>query len=191
MRLLTILVFSSLWLTGCIVFDKKSTSVNFYQLSAPLSSPKLESPVVFVPRAQIPSSLRRPSLVLTEEKGELSLNDNARWVSPLDRAISETMARNITQNTRLPTTNQTPSDHYLVLLLDVSEFTLRSPNTTLQLSYRLENDKGELIKQGYGKWESKANSDPASQVKAQSNNLANAAAEISQMIINHTPSPAP
>lgn len=190
MRLLTILIFSSLWLSGCIVFDKKSTSVNFYQLSAPTASPKIESPVVFIPRAQIPSSLRRPSMVLTEEKGELTLNDNTRWVSPLDRAISETIARNITQDTQLPTTNQTPSDNHLVLLLDVSEFTLGRQVATLQLSYRLETDKGELIKLGYGKWENKANSDPASLVKAQSINLANAAAEISQVIINHTSSPA-
>jgi uncharacterized lipoprotein YmbA len=190
MRLIIFILLSSLWLTGCIVFDKKSTSVNFYQLSAPVASPQKDSPIIFVPRAQIPSSLRRPNLVLTEEKGELSLNDNTRWVSPLDRAISETIARNITLNTQLPTTAQTPSGDHFVLLIDVSEFNLGRQGATLHLSYRLETDKGDLIKQGYGKWENKANNDPASLVKAQSINLANAAGEISQVIINHTPSPA-
>ena len=153
-------------LSGCIIFDQKSEAVVFHQLAAPSARPGRNDSAatqVFIPRAVIPSALRRPNVVLLDDGGWVRIEDAHRWVAPLDRAIPEAMARHLSARTGVVTTTQTPSGDHLVLLLTVDKMEVSSPATpgrsifslpggtdnadtaSLQLSCRLEKADGTLV----------------------------------------------
>ena len=157
-----VLVLTSL-LTGCIIFDKKSEAVTFHQLAAPAAAATRTGPTVFVPRAIIPSAIRRPNVVLLDDTGWVRVEDAHRWIAPLDRAIAEAAARHVTAISGLPAATQSPAEDHLILLLTVDKMeifapagagrslfslpgTAPSPDTaTLQVSYRLEKSDGSLV----------------------------------------------
>ena len=153
-------------LSGCIIFDQKSEAVVFHQFAAPGVQPNRAvsaGPQVFIPRAVIPSALRRPNVVLLDDKGWVQIEDAHRWVAPLDRAIPETVARHLTARTGVVTATQTPSEDHLVLLLTVDKMEIFSPagpersifslpggtdkasTASLQLTCRLEKADGTLV----------------------------------------------
>ena len=150
-------------LSGCIIFDKKSEAVTFHQLASPAAVPTRPAPILFVPRAIIPSALRRPNVVLIDDTGWVRIEDAHRWIAPLDRAVPEAVGRHLTSLTGLPTSTQSPTDDHLILLLTVDKmevftpagpersiFSLpgTAPNTdtaTLQISFRLEKADGTLL----------------------------------------------
>jgi hypothetical protein len=150
-------------LTGCIIFDKKSEAVTFHQLAAPTALIAHSTPILFVPRSIIPSSLRRPNVVLIDDTGWVRIDDAHRWIAPLDRAISEAVGRHLTSLTGLATTNQSPTDDHLVLLLTVDKMEVfapagpersifsipgTAPNTDtaiLQITFRLEKSDGTFL----------------------------------------------
>jgi uncharacterized lipoprotein YmbA len=150
-------------LNGCIIFDKKSEAVTFHQLASPAAAATLAGPSVFVPRAIIPSALRRPNVVLIDDTGWVRIEDAHRWIAPLDRAVSEAVGRHLTSLTKLPASTQTPAEDHLVLLLTVDKMEIFTPagpgrslfaipgtvaNTdtaTLQLTVRLEKPDGTLL----------------------------------------------
>jgi uncharacterized lipoprotein YmbA len=170
-------------ITGCITFDQKSESVTFHQLSAPVATPTKKSPIIFIPRANIPVSLRRPTLVIADESRIIKVDDSHRWIASLDRSVSEIIGRNLTQQTGLPFELQTPSENYVVLFIDVEAMFLTTQSTVLQLHYRIEDAQGKTLSQGQGQWKAKRSENPIDYVNAQSENFANAAAQIAKDII--------
>jgi uncharacterized lipoprotein YmbA len=150
-------------LSGCIIFDKKSEAVTFHQLASPSAVTTRATPTLFVPRAIIPSALRRPNIVLIDDTGWVRIEDAHRWVAPLDRAVSEAVGRHLTSLTGLPSSTQSPAEDHLVLLLTVDKMEIFTPagpgrsifsipgtaaNTdtaTLQITFRLENSDGSLL----------------------------------------------
>jgi uncharacterized lipoprotein YmbA len=168
--------------TGCITFDQKSESVTFHQLSGPVTTPTIKAPIIFIPRANIPVSLRRPTLVIADEAKVIKVDDSQRWIASLDRAVSEIIGRNLTKQTGLPFELQTPSENYLVLFVDVDAMFLTAQATVLQLHYRIEDAQGKTLHQGQGQWKAKRSENPIDYVNAQSENFANAAAQIAKDI---------
>jgi uncharacterized lipoprotein YmbA len=180
-RLLTILT-ASLLLTGCIVFDKKSESVTFHQLAAPQATPTVKGPLLFIPRVTLPSSVRRPTLVLIDEANNVQVEDSQRWATPLDRGLAEALGQHLVKNTGRPVTNQAPGESHLVLLIDVDQFALNHGTAVLQLRFRVENDAGHLLAEGQGTWNSPKAEKPEDFVRAQSENLAKAALIIGKVL---------
>ena len=193
-------------LSGCIIFDKKSEAVTFHQLASPAAAATHATPILFIPRATIPSALRRPNVVLIDDTGWVRIEDAHRWVAPLDRAISEAVGRHLTMLTGLPATTQSPTDEHLVLSLTVDKMEVFAPagsgrsifslpgttaNTdtaTLQLTFRLEKSDGTLLSA-----KTLTESRPLKErsatdfTQAQSANLAAAAAEIAKLLPNPSP----
>lgn len=190
MRLLTFLA-AGLLLSGCIVFDKKSDSVTFHQFVAPQAHATAAGPVVFIPRATLPSALRRPTLVLIDEANRVQVEDSQRWASPLDRGLAEAIGQHLIQNTGRPVTYQAPGEDHLVLLLDVDQFGLNHGTAVLQLRFRVENHAGHLLAQGQGTWNSPQAEKPEDFVRAQSENLAKAALIIGKVLSPLTAQPGP
>ena len=180
-KLFLLIGLSSL-VTGCITFDQKSESVTFHQLSAPVTTPTKKAPIIYIPRANIPVSLRRPTLVIADESRVIKADDSQRWIASLDRAVSEIIGRNLTKQTGLPFELQTPSENYLVLFIDVEAMFLTAQSTVLQLHYRIEDAQGKSLSQGEGQWKAKRSENPIEYVNAQSENFANAAAQIAKDI---------
>jgi hypothetical protein len=194
-------------LSGCIIFDKKSEAVTFHQLAAPATLPTRDGPTLFVPRALIPSAIRRANIVLIDDTGWVRIEDAHRWIAPLDRAISEAVGRHLTALTGLASSTQTPADDHLVLLLTIDKMEIFAPagsgrslfslpgtttNTdtaTLQLTFRLEKSDGTLLS---AKTLTQARPlkerSPTEFAQAQSANLAAAAAEIAKSLPNPSPS---
>jgi len=169
-------------ITGCITFDQKSESVTFHQLSAPVTTPTQKSPVIFIPRADIPVSLRRPTLVIAEETRIIKVDDSQRWIASLDRSVSEIVGRNLTKQTGLPFELQTPNEDFITLFIDVQAMFLTNQATVLQLHYRIEDAQGKSVGQGQGQWKAKRSENPIDFVNAQSENFANASAQIAKDI---------
>ena len=168
--------------SGCITFDQKSESVTFHQLSGPVTTPTKKSPIIFIPRANIPVSLRRPTLVIADESRVIKVDDSQRWIASLDRAVSEIIGRNLTKQTGLPFELQTPNENHLVLFIDVEAMYLTAQSTVLQLHYRIEDAQGKSLSQGEGQWKAKRSENPIDFVNAQSENFANAAVQIAKDI---------
>jgi uncharacterized lipoprotein YmbA len=195
-----LLAFTAL-LSGCIIFDKKSEAVTFHQLVAPSKPSTQAGPVIFVPRALIPSALRRPNIVLLDDNGWVRVEDAHRWLAPLDRAFAEAAGRHLTALTGLPAVAQTPPDDHLVLLLTVDKmeifataaqgrslFSLPGSSDNqdaaiLQVTYRLEKADGTLVA-GKTVTRSRPLTARSAQeyVQAQSANLATISAEIAQSL---------
>ncbi len=183
MRKFIYLTSVALTLSGCIVFDKKSTAVTFHQFNTPTVAASKASPVVFIPRASIPAAVRRPTLVINEISGKTAIDDSQRWLYSLDRAISDVVGHNLTQITGLPYSTSAPSDAHVVLMLDVMQFGVNDDATILQINYRIETSAGDTLTQGQGTWRSKRASSPKAFVEQQSTNLSLASAEISQALL--------
>jgi uncharacterized lipoprotein YmbA len=197
-------------LSGCIIFDQKSEAVVFHQFAAPAASPARPAaagPQVFIPRAVIPSALRRPNVVLVDDAGWVQIEDAHRWVAPLDRAIPETVARHLRARNGVVTTTQTPSEDHLVLLLTVDKMEVFAPagaersifslpgskdNTstaTLQVTCRVEKADGTPISvKTLTRSRPLKDRTPAAFVQAQSANLAELSSEIAQWLPQPTPS---
>lgn len=176
------LLTSSLLLTGCIVFDKKSEAVSFHQLAAPQATPTVSSPLLFIPRVTLPSALRRPTLVLIDEANNVQVDDTQRWASPLDRGLAEALGQHLMKNSGRPVTHQAPGESHLVLLIDVEQFAQNHGTAVLQLRFRVENDAGHLLAEGQGTWNSPKADKPEDFVRAQSENLAKAALIIGKVL---------
>ena len=192
-------------LSGCIIFDQKSEAVVFHQFAAPATAPAAPAssgPQVFVPRAVIPSALRRPTVVLLDDNGWVLIEDAHRWVAPLDRAIPEAVARHLTARTGAVTTTQTPSEDHVVLLLTVDKMEVLAPagtgrsifslpggadktaTATLQLTCRLEKADGTLIGvRTLSQSRALKERSPAAFVQAQSANLAALSGELAQWLL--------
>lgn len=176
------LLTSSLLLTGCIVFDKKSEAVSFHQLAAPQATPTVNGPLLFIPRVTLPSALRRPTLVLIDEANNVQVDDTQRWASPLDRGLAEALGQHLMKNSGRPVTHQAPGESHLVLLIDVEQFAQNHGTAVLQLRFRVENDAGHLLAEGQGTWNSPKADKPEDFVRAQSENLAKAALIIGKVL---------
>ena len=174
----------ALLLGGCFIFDKKSEAVSFHQLSAPQSAATRPGPEIYVPRAVIPSALRRANIVMLDESGWVRVEDAHRWISPLDRAVAENIAHHLTKLTGLPTAAQTPSGDHLVLLIDIEHMSVTAAKqAVLDLRYRLEKSDGTLlIERSLHQSTPLSDTTPEQYVRAQSANLATAAAQIAQTI---------
>lgn len=198
-------------LSGCIIFDQKSEAVVFHRFAAPgaqTNQAVSAGPQVFIPRAVIPSALRRPNVVLLDDNGWVQIEDAHRWIAPLDRAIPETVGRHLTARTGAVTTLQTPSEDHLVLLLTVDKMEILAPAGTersifslpggtdktstasLQLTCRLEKADGTLVSV-----RTLAHVSPlkertaAAYVRAQSANLAALCSELAPWLQAPVPSP--
>ncbi|MDP4592191.1 MAG: PqiC family protein [Opitutales bacterium] len=197
-------------LCGCIIFDQKSEAVVFHQFAAPGAQPSRTvsaGPQLFIPRASIPSALRRPNVVLVDDGGWVRIEDAHRWVAPLDRAIPEAVGRHLSALTGVVTTTQTPSEDHLVLLLTVDKMEIFAPagpersifslpggtdkadNATLQLTCRLEKADGTPISvKTLAQSRPLKDRTPAAFVRAQSANLAVLSAEIAKWLPTTAPS---
>ena len=190
-------------LSGCIIFDQKSEAVVFHQFAAPTgaSAQDADGTPVFVPRAIIPTALRRPNVVLLDDAGWVHIEDAHRWIAPLDRAIPETVARHLRSRAGVITTTQTPSEDHRVLLLTVDKMEIFAPagaersifslpggtdkasTATLQLTCRLEKADGTLVAaKNFSQSRPLKERTPAAFVQAQSANLAELSAEIAKWL---------
>ncbi len=188
-------------LSGCIIFDKKSEAVTFHQLASPAAVTTRSGPTLFVPRAIIPSALRRPNVVLIDDTGWVRIEDAHRWISPLDRAVPEAVGRHLTSLTGLPSSMQSPAEEHLVLLLTVDKMEVftpagpersifsipgTAPNTdtaTLQVTFRLEKSDGTLLAtKTLSQSRPLKERTPTEFEKAQSANLATISAEIAKLL---------
>lgn len=187
-------------LSGCIIFDQKSEAVAFHHFASPSTTPSASGPQVFLPRAVIPSALRRPNVVLIDDNGWVRVEDAHRWVAPLDRAIPEAVARHLTARSGVMTTTQTPSEDHLVLLLTLDKMEVFAPvaerslfslpgaaekdaKAMLQLSCRLEKADGTFI--GVRTLTAShplKERTPAAFVEAHSANLAEVSAELARWL---------
>jgi uncharacterized lipoprotein YmbA len=186
-------------LSGCIIFDQKSEAVTFHQFASPAATgtPASAGPQVFVPRAIIPSALRRNNVVLLDDAGWVHIEDGHRWIAPLDRALPEAVGRHLTALTGVVATSQTPSEDHLVLLLTLDKMEVFTPagpgrslfslpgtgtkadTATLQLSCRLEKSDGTPIAvKTFSQSRPLEERTPAAFVRAQSDNLAALTAEL-------------
>ncbi|MEI6460486.1 MAG: ABC-type transport auxiliary lipoprotein family protein [Verrucomicrobiota bacterium] len=179
-----ILLGALLILPGCIVFDKKSEAVAFYQFSSPSATAANAGLVVFVTRASIPPALRRPNLVMLDDAGWVRIEDSHRWVAPLDRLISEAIANHLASITGISTTLLAPPADHFVLLVTVERMAVKAPkDATLSIHFRLENSAGEVIREKTSAWSTVMDSPNSAEfVRAQSKNLANAAHDISTWV---------
>jgi ABC-type uncharacterized transport system auxiliary subunit len=196
-------------LSGCIIFDQKSEAVVFHQFAAPTgaSAQDADGTPVFVPRAIIPTALRRPNVVLLDDAGWVHIEDAHRWIAPLDRAIPETVARHLRSRAGVITTTQTPSEDHVVLLLTVDKMEIFAPagaersifslpggtdkasTATLQLTCRLEKADGTLVAvKTFDQSRPLKERTPAAFVQAQSANLAELSNEIAKWLPATTPS---
>ena len=196
-------------LSGCIIFDQKSEAVVFHQFAAPTgaSAQDADGTPVFVPRAIIPTALRRPNVVLLDDAGWVHIEDAHRWTAPLDRAIPETVARHLRSRAGVITTTQTPSEDHVVLLLTVDKMEIFAPagaersifslpggtdkasTATLQLTCRLEKADGTLVAvKTFDQSRPLKERTPAAFVLAQSANLAELSSEIAQWLPTTAPS---
>jgi ABC-type uncharacterized transport system auxiliary subunit len=197
-------------LSGCIIFDQKSEAVVFHQFATPAADgarPGSVGPQVFIPRAIIPSALRRPNVVLLDDAGWVHIEDAHRWIAPLDRAIPETVARHLTTLTGVVTTTQTPSEDHVVLLLAVDKMEIFAPagpersifslpggtdkasTASLQLTCRLEKADGTLVAvKTFTRSRPLKERTPAAFVQAQSANLAALSAELAPWLQAPAPS---
>jgi uncharacterized lipoprotein YmbA len=201
MMLRALLLGLSALLSGCIIFDKKSEAVTFHQLASPAAVTTRSAPVLFVPRTIIPSALRRPNVVLIDDTGWVRIEDAHRWVSPLDRALSEAVGRHLTSLSGLPATTQSPADEHLILLLTVDKMEIfapagpgrslfslpgTTPNTdtaTLQITFRLEKSDGSLLAtKTLSRSGPLKERTPSEFERAQSANLAAISAEIAKLL---------
>ena len=188
-------------LSGCIIFDKKSEAVTFHQLASPAGITTRSTPILFVPRAVIPSALRRPNVVLIDDTGWVRIEDAHRWIAPLDRAIPEAVGRHLTSLTGLPSSTQSPAEEHLVLLLTVDKMEVfaparpersifsipgTTPNTdtaTLQVTFRLEKSDGILVAtKTLSQSRPLKERSPNAFEQAQSANLAAISAEIAKLL---------
>jgi len=196
-------------LSGCIIFDQKSEAVVFHQFAAPTgaSAQDADGTPVFVPRAIIPTALRRPNVVLLDDAGWVHIEDAHRWIAPLDRAIPETVARHLRSRAGVITTTQTPSEDHVVLLLTVDKMEVFAPagaersifslpggtdkasTATLQLTCRLEKADGTLVAvKTFDQSRPLKERTPAAFVQAQSANLAELSNEIAKWLPQTSPS---
>ena len=196
-------------LSGCIIFDQKSEAVVFHQFAAPAggSAQDAGGSPVFVPRAIIPASLRRPNVVLLDDAGWVHIEDAHRWIAPLDRAIPETVARHLRSRAGVITTTQTPSEDHMVLLLTVDKMEIFAPagaersifslpggtdkasTATLQLTCRLEKADGTLVAvKTFAQSRPLKERTPAAFVQTQSANLAELSTEIAKWLPTTAPS---
>ena len=196
-------------LSGCIIFDQKSEAVVFHQFAAPTgaSAQDADGTPVFVPRAIIPTALRRPNVVLLDDAGWVHIEDAHRWIAPLDRAIPETVARHLRSRAGVITTTQTPSEDHVVLLLTVDKMEIFAPagaersifslpggtdkasTATLQLTCRLEKADGTLVAvKTFDQSRPLKERTPAAFVQAQSANLAELSNEIAKWLPTTAPS---
>ena len=190
-------------LSGCIIFDQKSEAVVFHQFAAPTgaSAQDADGTPVFVPRAIIPTALRRPNVVLLDDAGWVHIEDAHRWIAPLDRAIPETVARHLRSRAGVITTTQTPSEDHLVLLLTVDKMDIAAPAgaerpffalpggavrptaASLQLTCRLEKADGTPVAvRTFARSRPLTERAPAAFVQAQSANLAELSDEIARWL---------
>ena len=210
MILRAVLVALTALLSGCIIFDQKSEAVVFHRFTAPASAPARSAavgPQLFIPRAVIPSELRRLNVVLVDDAGWVHIEDAHRWVAPLDRSIPETVARHLTTLTGVVTTTQTPSEDHVVLLLTVDKMEVFAPaapersifslpgssdkesTATLQLTCRVEKADGTPISvKTLTRSRPLKERTPAAFVQAQSANLAELSSEIAQWLPQPPPS---
>jgi uncharacterized lipoprotein YmbA len=195
----------ALLLSGCIIFDKKSEAVTFHQLAAPSAvarPPKSGGPHVYIPRAVIPSALRRPNIVLLDDNGWVRIEDAHRWIAPLDRAIPEVIGRHLTARTGLITDLQTPSEDHLVLLVTVDKMEVFAPagadrplfslpgsaanadEAVLQVTCRLEKSDGSASSlKTLSQSRPLKERTPDAFVQAQSANLAALSAELAKWML--------
>ena len=80
-------------LSGCIIFDKKSEAVTFHQLAAPATLPTRDGATLFVPRALIPSAIRRANIVLIDDTGWVRIEDAHRWIVLFPKPSAATSPR--------------------------------------------------------------------------------------------------
>jgi len=188
-------------LSGCIIFDKKSEAVVFHQFATPSVAPSSAGRPLFIPRALIPSALRRPNVVLVDNHGWVHIEDAHRWIAPLERAIPETMGRHLNVLGGVRPTHQTPSDDHLVLLLTVDKMDIMAPDApepsifslpgstvkpgsaSFQLTCRLEKSDGALVGvRTFSASRPLKDRTPAAFVQAQSANLAAVSAELAKWL---------
>ena len=162
--------------TGCLVPGSRSEAVTFHAFSAPSAPAARPGPTLCLPRAAIPSGLRRPTVVI-EWDGTVAMQDSHRWLAPLESAIPEALGRRITALTGQPCSSQPSSDDHLTLHSDVLRMDVTGGKARLRIRFRLEDAKGERRHEAEAEWTSDlASPEPGDFVAAQSSNLDKAAA---------------
>lgn len=167
-----------LLLTGCLIPGRRSEKVVFHAFSAPAGLSDRARPTLYLPRAGVPAGLRRPTLVI-EAQGSISVQDSHRWLTPLESAIPEALARRLTALTGLPCSSQPPAEDHLTLRADVLLMDVTDAHARLRIRFRLEDASGERRHESEAEWTSPLASDaPGDFVSAQSSNLDKAAASL-------------
>ena len=182
-----------LLLAGCIQFDQRSQPTVFHDFAAPTTvQPARPGPVIFIPRAQVPAGIRRPDIVVKDATGAVQVEDLHRWSAPVDRLLTEALGRQVRARSGLPVSYAETDRPHLVLWLTVEGFSIddfrfaAGPQRAagLTLRYRIEKTDGTVLKEdGITNWTGFPAGGADAFVKAQSNNLAKAGADISTELV--------
>lgn len=178
------LLLAALLLPGCIVFDKKSEAVAFHRFAAAEGAPTRTQPLVYVPRASLPASVRRPAVVLLTPGSQVLIDDSHRWSAPLDRLVAETIARHVVREAGCPTAVETPETPHFTLILECERFEIVDERqAALTIRYRLERADGSAVAGGTSACvEPMAETSAPAFVAAQSRNLGKVGRAIAETI---------
>ncbi len=171
-------------LPGCIVFDKKSEAVSFHRFEAAEGAPTKAQPLIRVPRATLPASVRRPAVVLLAPGSQVLIDDAHRWTASLDRLVAETIARHLTREAGCPTVVETPDAPHFTLILECDRFEIvNERRAALTIRYRLERADGSAVAGGTSACvEPMADLAAPAFVAAQSRNLTKVGRAISETV---------
>ena len=129
--------------TGCLVPGSRSEAVTFHAFSAPSAPAARPGPTLCLPRAAIPSGLRRPTVVI-EGDGTVAMQDSHRWLAPLESAIPEALGRRITALTGQPCSSQPSSDDHLTLHSDVLRMDVTGGKARLRITLSSLHTQAEV-----------------------------------------------
>lgn len=187
------LLLAALLLAGCIQFDQRSQPTVFHDFAAPSAAqPARPGPAIFIPRAQVPAAIRRPDIVVKDAARVGQVEDLHRWSAPVDRLLTEALGRHVRARSGLPVSYTETDRSRLVLWLNVEGFSVdefrfaeglrRAAGLTLR--YRIEKTDGTVLKEDeITNWTGLPAGGADAFVKAQSNNLAKAGADISTELV--------
>ena len=180
-------------LPGCIVFDKKSEAVSFHRFAAAEAAPTKAAPLIHVPRATLPASVRRPAIVLLNPGGEVAVDDSHRWAASLEHLLAEAIARHVSRESGCPTASTTPEAPHLTLILDCERFEVAAERrAALTIHYRLERADGSAVAGGTSAClEPMTALDAPAFVDAQGRNLAKVGRAIAETVRSLPPSQYP
>lgn len=149
----------------------------------PTPAPTRSGPPVYIPRATVPGSLRRPSLVIVRD-GTPEVSDSHRWSGALESMLPEALGTRITAHSGIPCRTHEPAEKHATLHIELLSFDVIGGSARMRLRCRLETPGSTEGRVTDHEWLTPLKDDGASGfVSSQSSNLDLAASALSTAIL--------